>query len=94
VVTRKRRFSYYRLDQRVGERDAGAAGQMVVAGLRAKRSASSSTERGPSPLVADMLESINLVATIEVPPRHRARPRAGTSASSSTSGSCVRSASI
>ena len=40
VVTRKRRFSYYRL---------------------------------ASPLVADMLESINLVATIEVPPRHRPR---------------------
>ena len=40
VVTRKRRFSYYRLASR---------------------------------LVADMLESINLVATIEVPPRHRPR---------------------
>ena len=40
VVTRKRRFSYYRLASR---------------------------------LVADMLESINLVAAIEVPPRHRPR---------------------
>src|SRR5437868_1417685 len=40
AVTRKRRFSYYRL---------------------------------ASPLIADMLESINLVATIEVPPRHRPR---------------------
>jgi len=40
TVTRKRRFSYYRL---------------------------------ASPLVADMLESINLVASIETPPRHRPR---------------------
>src|ERR1043166_9114636 len=38
TVTRKRRFSYYRL---------------------------------ASPLVADMLESINLVASIQTPPRHR-----------------------
>ena len=43
TVTRKRRFSYYRL---------------------------------ASPLVADMLESINLVAAIEVPPRHRPRSAA------------------
>jgi DNA-binding transcriptional ArsR family regulator len=40
TVTRKRRFSYYRL---------------------------------ASPLVADMLESIKLVAAVEVPPRHRPR---------------------
>jgi DNA-binding transcriptional ArsR family regulator len=40
VVTRKRRFSYYRI---------------------------------ASPLVARMLESMNLVAAIEVPPRHRPR---------------------
>jgi DNA-binding transcriptional ArsR family regulator len=43
TVTRKRRFSYYRL---------------------------------ASPLVADMLESINLVASIETPPRHRPRSAA------------------